>query len=320
MQEVLVESSGGSIVVEITEGKPKIIARTIIEGKDSEVKNENGSGFDTLEYDGNRVVAKSKSSGVSESSVIIVGKGNVVISNFLNYNNSLITNDEVWINGKKVNPNSDGETGCSKTTETIVQVPEKDIRTILRNESGETRVEKLRGNVRFSGNSGDIEVGEIIGSLEVDQNSGDLTIGRVEGELDARVKSGNIDIDSVKGSIRIRTNSGSVRIDKLQIENDSNIICNSGSIMVKSIEGATIYVRVRSGNMEKPKSGFTTLEESDEKGQKSSGNSVYIRNGGNVISIGSRNGGEQSLKGYFGKEEPLNSLNLEVNSGSVNIG
>ena len=319
IQEVLVESVRGRIVVEVTDGQPKIIARTIIEREDSKVKKEDESGFYALELENNgrRVVAKPRSSGISGGSVISAGRGYVVVGGNV-YGSMIVTGEGVFIGGRRVTLNSYGEVGFQKRTETIILVPEKDINVILRNESGETEVKKLQGNVIASGSSGDIEVEEAFGFLKVEQNSGDLSVGKVVGELDIRVNIGNVVIDSVKGSIIIEANSGSVRIDELQVENNSRINCNSGSIQVRNVEGATIHAKARSGKIKKPKN-FVVLEESTEKNGGQSQSFVYFSGDSGVMSIGGI-GGEKYLTGYFGEEEPTNTLNLRANSGGITIG
>jgi hypothetical protein len=113
------------------------------------------------------------------------------------------------------------------------------IRLVLRDSSGDLRVEGLRAGLDLTDSSGDIELHDIGGGIEVADSSGDIDARKIVGDFMVRSdSSGDIDIAGVEGSVRVRDDS-SGDVDIRDVTGDAEVgRDSSGNITFDTIGGS----------------------------------------------------------------------------------
>lgn len=161
-----------------------------------------------------------------------------------------------------------------------VRMPDA-IRLVLRDSSGELRVEGLRAGLDLTDSSGDIELHDIGGGVEVADSSGDIDARTIEGDFTVRSdSSGDIDIAGVEGNVRVRDDS-SGDIDIRDVTGDAEVgRDSSGSITFDTIGGSTKVGADGSGDIRASKvRGDFTVE------RKANADSIHHRDVGGRVSL-----------------------------------
>ena len=148
---------------------------------------------------------------------------------------------------------SDGRTRRAVTIAYEVQVP-AGTRVVTHTESGETRVEGVRGAVSVRTQSGAIKLADL-GETRVETGSGAVSIDGA-GPLRVTTSSSGIEAKRISGNLYVRTQSGRVTASFVN-EGDVDVETGSSAITIDGLDGgvtaSTQSGRVRvSGNPKRP--------------------------------------------------------------------
>ncbi|GEM_PF-7022711 len=106
----------------------------------------------------------------------------------------------------------------------------------IRDNSGEIRLENLRGELTLNDASGDIIITDLVGSLKLNDASGDIRLTNIEGDLTVDDASGDIISRTVAGNVEIYDNSGDIYIRDVLL--DVNIrTAGAGDLTLEEVRG-----------------------------------------------------------------------------------
>jgi hypothetical protein len=125
-----------------------------------------------------------------------------------------------------------------------VQVP-AGMRVVTHSESGETRVEGIRGMVSVRTQSGAIQLADL-GETQVDTGSGAVSIDGA-GPLRVTTSSSGIEATRISGNAHVRTQSGRVTLSVVN-EGDVDVETGSSEIRIDGLDGG-LAVSTRSGRV-----------------------------------------------------------------------
>ena len=132
-----------------------------------------------------------------------------------------------------------------------VTVPQSASVTV-EDESGQVRVENLRGNVNVSGESVDVQLRDLTNAnIQAQTVDGSITIGNVShSRLQVISSSGRVQLESVSGpQIAVRTTSGPIRFIGTPGENGTYKLANhSGDIELVLPSSSAAEIAARSAN------------------------------------------------------------------------
>ena len=138
----------------------------------------------------------------------------------------------------------DGRTRRAVTMAYEVQVP-AGMRVVTHSESGETRVEGVRGVVSVRTQSGAIKLADL-GETQVETGSGAVSIDGA-GPLRVTTSSSGIEAKRISGNLYVRTQSGRVILSVVN-EGDVNVETGSSAITIDGLDGG-LAVSTRSGRV-----------------------------------------------------------------------
>ena len=138
----------------------------------------------------------------------------------------------------------DGRTRQAVTIAYEVQVPAA-MRVVTHSESGETRVEGVRGVVSVRTQSGAIKLADL-GETQVETGSGAVSIDGA-GPLRVTTSSSGIEATRISGNLYVRTQSGRVTLSVVN-EGDVDVETGSSAITIDGLDGG-LAVSTRSGRV-----------------------------------------------------------------------
>ncbi|WP_258277979.1 DUF4097 domain-containing protein [Paenibacillus sp. SC116] len=113
----------------------------------------------------------------------------------------------------------------------------RDIELDIADESGDIKLQKVKGDLELVDDSGDIELTSSQGNVNITDKSGEIEISNHIGMIAVIDDSGNVKIEQVKGNITIEDGSGNLRIEQIEgnvrVESDT-----SGDAIIEQVSGS----------------------------------------------------------------------------------
>lgn len=106
----------------------------------------------------------------------------------------------------------------------------------IRDNSGEIRLENIRGEAKLNDASGDIRVKDHVGNLVLNDASGDIRLTNIEGDLTVDDASGDIISRTVAGNIEVYDSSGDIYIRDVLL-NVNIRDAGAGNLTLEDVKG-----------------------------------------------------------------------------------
>ena len=179
-------------------------------------------------------------------------------------------------------------------------------------ESGDVKVQELKGDIDLQSGSGDLILEDITGTVQTRSGSGDVRARGISGRFKADASSGDIELEERgKGDVDIQTTSGN--IDVKGVDGALRLEAGSGDISAEGTPAGNWEVRTGSGNIHlnlSRDSGFQ-VQASTSSGELNINRAVTVTVQGNMDNA------RHEVKGTVGGGGP--QVTVHTGSGDVDI-